>query len=180
VRIIVINVAYIAIAKLEGIMENEPNKFDSIKLDGMSVAAAKEYIFGLIATLKLTEKDIHSLEEEAAKWKGRVELARSAGKNDLASEAEKEARKAGEKLAGLRDEEASLRDQIETIRKKLPGLAARERSVDPDLLEQELLMALGKTGEEAETDRAFEKLEKESNADSALQALKEKLKGNAD
>jgi len=46
-------------------------------------------------------------------------------------------------------------------------------------------MALGKTGEEAETDRAFEKLEKESNADSALRALKEKLigeklKGSAD
>jgi len=166
-------------------MENEPIKFDSIKLDGMSVAAAKEYIFGLIATLKLTEKDIHSLEEEAAKWKGRVELARSSGRNDLASEAAKEAQRAEEKLVGLRGEEISLRNEIEAIRKKLPGLAARERSVDPDLLEQELLMALGKTGEEAETDRAFKKLEKESSADSALQALKEKLigdkmKGSAD
>jgi phage shock protein A len=149
---------------------------DSIKFDRMSVAAAKEYIFGLIATLKLTEKDIRTLEEEAAKWKGRVELARSAGKNDLAAEAGKEAQRVEEKLAGLRGEEVSLRDQIETIRKKLPGLAARERSVDADLLEQELLMALGKTGEEAETDRAFEKLEKDASADSALQALKEKLK----
>jgi len=158
---------------------------DLIKFDRMSVAAAKEYIFGLIATLKLTEKDIHSLEEEAAKWKGRVELARSAGKNDLASEAEREAQRAGEKLACLREEEVSLRNEIEAIRKKLPSLAARERSVDPDLLEQELLMALGKTGEEAETDRAFEKLEKDASADSALQALKdklskEKLKGSAD
>ena len=156
-------------------MENE-----SIKFDRMSVAAAKEYIFGLIATLKLTEKDIHSLEEEAAKWKGRVELARSSGKNDLAFEAEKEAQRTEEKIAGLREEEMSLRNEIETIRKKLPGLAARERSVDPDLLEQELLMALGKTGEEAETDRAFEKLEKDASADAALQALKEKLKGSAD
>jgi len=161
-------------------MENEPIKFNSIKLDGMSVAAAKEYIFGLIATLKLTEKDIRSLEEESAKWKGRVELARSAGKDDLASEAEKEAQRAGEKLAGMREEERSLMEQIETIRKKLPGLAARERSIDADLLEQELLMALGKTGEEAETDRAFEKLEKKANADAALQALKERMKGSAD
>jgi len=161
-------------------MENGANKYNSIKLDGMSVAAAKEYIFGLIATLKLTEKDIKSLEEEAAKWKGRVELARFSGKNDLASEAEREAQRAEEKLAGLRGEEVSLRNEIEAIRKKLPGLAERERSVDPDLLEQELLMALGKTGEEAETDRAFEKLEKEFNAESALQALKEKLKGSAD
>jgi len=153
---------------------------DLIKFDRMSVAAAKEYIFGLIATIKLTEKDIHSLEEEAAKWKGRVELARSSGRNDLASEAEKEAQRVEEKLAGLREEEASLRDQIEALRKKLPGLAARERSVDADLLEQELLMALGKTGEEAETDRVFEKLEKDASADAALQALKEKLKGSAD
>jgi phage shock protein A len=53
-------------------MENNP-----IKFDGMSAAAAKEYILGLIATVKLTEKEIHSLEEEAAKWRGRVELARS-------------------------------------------------------------------------------------------------------
>jgi phage shock protein A len=166
-------------------MENEPNTFDSINLDGMSAAAAKEYIFGLIATLKLTEKDIRSLEEEAAKWKGRVELARSGGKDDLASEAEKEAQRAEEKLIGLRVEEESLRDQIEEIRKKLPGLAARERSVDPDILEQKLLMALGKTGEEAETEKAFEKLEKDASAEAALQALKEKmaeekLKGNAD
>lgn len=158
-------------------MDNEPNKFDSIKLDGMSAAAAKEYIFGLTATLKLTEKSIHSLEEETAKWKGRIELARSGGKDDLVSEAEKEAQRAEEKLVGLRVEEESLREQIEDVRKKLPGLAARERSIDPDLLEQKLLMALGKMGEETDTDteKAFDKLEKESFADAALQALKEKM-----
>jgi phage shock protein A len=157
---------------------------DSIKFDGMSAAAAKEYIFGLTATLKLTEKSIHSLEEEAVKWKGRVELARSGSKDDLISEAEREAQKVEEKLVGLREEEVSLRDQIEDVRKKLPGLAARERSVDPDLLEQKLLMALGKMGEEADTEKAFEKLEKDASADAALQALKEKmaeekLKGSA-
>jgi phage shock protein A len=150
----------------------------SIKLDGMSAAAAKEYIFGLITTVKLTEKEIQSLEEDAAKWKGRVELARSGGKKELAGEAQKEAERVEKKLAGLREEENSLRGQIDSIRRQLPGLAARERSIDPDLLEQELLMALGQTGEEAETDRAFRKLEKESQADSALQALKEKLKGS--
>jgi len=151
---------------------------DSIKLDGMSAAAAKEYILGLITTLKLTEKEIHSLEEDAAKWKGRVELARSMGKNDLAFEAEKEADRIEKKIAGLREEEKSLKNQIEEARRQLPGLAARERSIDPDLLEQELLIALGQTEEEAETERAFRKLERESEADSALEALKEKLKGS--
>jgi phage shock protein A len=150
---------------------------DSIKLDGMSAAAAKEYILGLITTLKLTEKEIHSLEEEAAKWKGRAGLARSSGKDDLASEAEREAERAEKKLAGLLEEQRTLEDQIVAIRRQLPGLAARERSIDADLLEQELLMALGKTGEEAETERAFRQLEKETSADSALEALKEKIKG---
>jgi len=148
---------------------------DSIKLDGMSAAAAKEYILSLITTIKLTEKEIRSLEEVAIKWKGRVELARSNGKNDLAFEAEKEAEKIEKKIAGLCEEKKFLKNQIEEIRRQLPGLAARERSIDADLLEQELLIALGQTEEEAETERAFKKLEKESEADSALQALKDKL-----
>jgi phage shock protein A len=148
---------------------------DLIKLDGMSAAAAKDYILSLITTLKLTEKEIHSLEEDAAKCKRRIELARSNGKNDLASEAEKEAEGIENKIAGLYEEEKSLKNQTEQIRRQLPALAARERSIDADLLEQELLIALGQTEEEAETERAFKKLEKDSAADSALQALKEKL-----
>jgi len=151
---------------------------DSVKLDGMSAAAAKDYILSLITTVKLTEKEIHSLDEDAAKWKNRVELARSNGKNDLALEAENEVGRIEEKIANLRDEEESLKNQIEEARLQLPGLAARERSIDADLLEQELLIALGQTEEEAETERAFKKLEKDSDADSALQALKEKMKGS--
>ena len=151
---------------------------DLIKLDGMSAAAAKDYIFSLITTIKLTEKEIHSLEEDAAKWKSRVELARSSGKNDLALEAEKEADRIERKISDLCEEGKSLKNQIEEARRQLPGLAARERSIDADLLEQELLISLGQTEEEAETERAFKKLEKEADADSALQALKDKMKGN--
>jgi len=151
-------------------------EYDSIKLDGMSAAAAKDYIHSLIMTIKLTEKEIHSLEEDATKWKSRVELARSSGKSDLAREAEKEAERIEIKIAGLCEEKESLKNQIEEVQRQLPGLAARERSIDADLLEQELLIALGQTEEEAEKERAFKKLEKESDADSALQALKEKLK----
>ena len=150
-----------------------------LSLSGMNAAEAKEYIFSFISTLKLTEKEIHSLEAEAAKWKGRIELARSRTMPDLAAEAEKEAEKINAKLANLLEEERELKDQIDSMRRQLPGLAARERSVDPDLLEQELLMALGRSGEaeSAETERAFKKLEKEDSADAALEALKAKMKG---
>jgi phage shock protein A len=146
-------------------------------LTGMNAAEAKEYILNFITTLKLTEKEIGGLEEEAAKWKSRVDLARSKGMEGILAEAEREAERVNTKLAGLREEARSLKDSIADMRRQLPGLAARERSIDPDLLEQELLMALGITEEEADTERAFKKLEKENAADSALEALKAKLKG---
>ena len=141
----------------------------------LSAAEAREYILALITTCKMTEKEIHSLEDEVAKWQGRMDLARSRGAEELFVEAEKEAEKVNAKLGGLREELRSHKSQIETIRKQLPGLAARERSIDADLLEQELLMALGKTEEEAETERTFRNLERKNAADAALQDLKNKL-----
>ena len=147
-------------------------------LAGMNAATAKDYIFAFITTLKLTEKERLSLEAEAEKWKSRFELARSRNANDLASEAEKELGRINAKLLELTEEERSLKSNIENMRRQLPGLAARERSIDPDLLEQELLAALGRTEEEAGTERAFQKLEKDKSADEALEALKAKMKGS--
>ena len=141
----------------------------------MNADRAKQDILAFITTLKLTEKEIHALEETAAKWKIRIELARCQGRDDLFAEAEKEAEKINTKLAELRGEVQSYKSQIETMRKQLPALAAGERSIDTDLLEQELLMALGKTEEEAAADRAFRELEKNNAADTALQAMKVKL-----
>jgi len=152
----------------------------SANLAGMSAAAAKEYILGFAAALKLTEKEIRSLEEDAAKWQGRAGLARSRGMSGLAAEAEREAAGTAARLDTLREEARTLKNQIDSMRRQLPGLAARERSVDPDLLEQELLMTLGQSGEEAKTEKAFRELEKEDAADAALQALKARMTGQAD
>jgi phage shock protein A len=144
-------------------------------LAGLSAAEAKEYIFGFIATLKLTEKEIQSLQDEAAKWKARADLARARGISDLLAEAEKEAEKAAARIGTLEQERSTLQAQVDSMRRQLPGLAARERSVDPDLLEQELLMALGSTAEEAAAEKAFQELEKEDSAEAALQVLKAKM-----
>ncbi|MDR0387758.1 MAG: PspA/IM30 family protein [Treponema sp.] len=147
-------------------------------LVGMNVAAAKEYIFHHIAALKLAEKDRDGLLAELDKWEKRVELARSRGAPDLAAEAEQEAGRIRAKVEDMAAEIAYLRVKIEKMRKSLPALAARERSVDPDLLEQELLIALGKNpGDEttagASVDRGFKAVE----ADAALEALKAKMSG---
>jgi phage shock protein A len=147
-------------------------------LNGMDVGTAKEYIFHHITTLKLTEKKIQDLEAELSQWNSRIELAKSKGAADLALEAAGEAEKIRAQQAILAGEMAELRAQIEEMRKQLPGLAARERNIDPDLLEQELLIALGRMpGEEkqAETDRLFQQMEKDSAAEAALEALKAKM-----
>ena len=141
----------------------------------MNTNEAKQELLALITTLKLTEKEIQALKEKAVRWKTRIELARVQGREELLAEAEKEAEKINIKLAELQGEVQTYKNQIEDLRKQMPALTAGERKIDVDLLEQELLMALGKTGEEAETDRAFRKLEKDNAAETALQAMKIKL-----
>jgi phage shock protein A len=144
-------------------------------LSGMGAADAKEYIFHYITTLKLTEKKHGELNGEYEKWIARVNLAKSRGAEDLAVAAQGEADKIQVERDAIEAEIAALKAQIQRMRGQLPGLAARERSIDPDLLEQELLMALGYTpGEEnkPELERQFKKAE----ADAAQEALKAKLK----
>jgi phage shock protein A len=144
----------------------------------MSPAEAGAYILNFISTLKLTEKKREELAEDMAKWKSRLTLARSREKADLAAEAEREVERIRVRDEALAGEIRELRGQIETMRRRLPGLAARERSVDPDLLEQELLIAAGRLPGETDRVRAEEQmrnLEKEDAAGAALKALKEKM-----
>jgi hypothetical protein len=154
----------------EEIMETKPDD-----LVGMSAADAKEYLFHHIAALKLAEKNHGGLLSEQEKWEKRAELARSRGAPDLAAEAEKEAGRVRTKIEDILTEITDLRGKIEKMRKDIPALAARERSVDPDLLEQELLIILGKNpGDETaggSADRDFKAVE----AEAALEALKAKM-----
>ena len=144
----------------------------------MNAAEAKEYIFHFISALKLAEKKQEELARELEKWNNRLELARSRGAADLVSEAEKAAARIQTEADTAAAEILELKNQIEVMRRQLPGLAARERSIDPDLLEQELLIAAGRNpGDEkqAEVGQELEDLEKETNAGAALEALKVKM-----
>jgi phage shock protein A len=147
-------------------------------LAGMKASDAREYIAHFITTLKLTDKKREELETEIAKWRNRVELARSKDIPDLAAEAEKQAEVLEAQRQELLAESAELKRQVEVMRRQLPGLAARERSIDPDLLEQELLMAAGHMPgdeEKAASERKFAEMEKQSAVDSALAELKAKM-----
>ena len=148
-------------------------------LIGLDAAAAKEYVFGYISTLKLTEKELERLREEEAKWEGRVKLALDNGRADLIQGAVEEREKIRSHIIGLEKEALDLKAQIGNLRQQLALLPARERSVDVDLLEQELLILSGRMpGDEklAQQDRAFEKLENEAASDAALEELKARMR----
>jgi phage shock protein A len=147
-------------------------------LNGLDSASAKEYILGIISTLKLTEKEIQNLSEQESLWEGRAKLAEEKGREELFQEALKEGMRIKNRRAELETEAADLKADIEKLKEQLRIVPAKERSIDPDLLEQELLILSGRMpGEEkeAERDRTFEKLEKEASADAALEELKAKM-----
>lgn len=150
-------------------------------LYGMTPAAAREYITAHISTKLLNEKKLAELEAALSKWKERAALARTKGIEDLAQAADAEAARIGAERDTLTAETNTLAAQIETMRRQLPGLSARERSIDPDLLEQELLMAAGRTpGDEDEAkavdaERKLAGLEKHAAADEQLAALKARM-----
>ncbi|MCL2265517.1 MAG: chromosome partitioning protein [Treponema sp.] len=150
---------------------------DDANLTGMSPEDAKEYIFNFISTLKITEKQIQSLDDEINKWQSRMDIAASKGQAELAQEAEKEKNNLFEKQSTLRAEADQLKLQIEEMKRQLPMLASRERRIDPDLLEQELLMAAGyMPGDEEKirAERRFREMEKAQAVDTAFEELKKR------
>jgi len=144
----------------------------------MNEQEAREYIAQYLMSLKLTEKQYQNIEEELAKWNSRVELANSKGAFDLKTKAEKEVEKLKTKKNTLKTEIDDLKSSIESMQKQIPTLSARERSVDPDLLEQELIIASGyMPGEEekAQANRTFKEMEKTMSLDNDLAELKAKM-----
>jgi len=159
-------------------MDDMQNFTEPTNLSGMNPADVKEYILNFISTLKLTEKQIQGIDDDIAKWHTRIELANSKGQGELAKEAEKELAGLLGKQSALAAEASLLKQQIDEMRRQIPLLAARERSIDPDLLEQELLMAAGYLPgdeEKARNERLFREMEKSQAADAALAELKAKM-----
>ncbi len=147
-------------------------------LGGMSFTEAKAYVAAHLASLSLTRKKIGDLDADVSKWEARVQLARAHGDPALESAAEAELERIKATRTKLATEAQDLEASAQRMRRALPGTAARERSVDPDLLEQELLMAAGHLpGEEDEvaTERKLDALENAQRVDDALAALKAKM-----
>jgi phage shock protein A len=166
----------------ENAMRKDPASVQSERrvddLSGMIPASAREYIAQYMTALKLQEKESEKLAADISLWESRVTMSRSRGMEELALQAEKEAALIRSRKSALDADIDTLKIQIERMKKQLPLLASRARSVDPDLLEQELLMAAGHLPgdeEKAALERDLKALEKDASADAALAALKMKM-----
>jgi phage shock protein A len=147
-------------------------------LFGMNINDAKQYIVQHLIQCKLNAKKIDELNLEVEKWNRRIELAQSKNEMDLANEAQRKVDQLRAECETLTTENDDLKNVIDSMRRQLPGLASRERSIDPDLLEQELLIAAGyNPGDEEKVglNKKFADLEKDASADAALEALKRKM-----
>lgn len=143
-------------------------------LSGLSLDGAKEYILAHITQLKLNEKQACELEAEAAVWRERAALALSRADAALAAEAEEQAGALLNKASGLRLESGELRAGVDQMKRRLPSIAAGARTVDPDLLLEELLIA-GREPGGAELEKKFAALEQEAAAGAALDELKARM-----
>jgi phage shock protein A len=149
-------------------------------LSGLDQDAAKEYILAHIIQIKLNEKETAAMEAEAATWQERAALAAGKGESGLAGEAETRAAALRDKAAAIRGETRTLQAVTERMLRRFPALNAGKRSVDPDLLLQELLIAAGRDpGSEAELalEQRLTRLSDDAAAEEALAALKKKAAG---
>ena len=150
---------------------------DDTDLKGLSVADARAYVMEFMTSLKAVQRDIATLDADAALWIKRVELAVSKGAAELEAAARAKAEELALKRTALEAERSDLEGKITRMREKLPMVSASERSVDPDLLLAQMQMTTGEAmgGPSPSLDKGLKSLE----ADDALAALKRKLSGSA-
>jgi hypothetical protein len=149
------------------------NETDPYDLRGMAPGAAREYLFAHATDLGLLEKKLAEKAAAVGTWRERQRLAQDAGRGELMAAAESQVSAGLAELDALKAEAEALRAGVEKMKRQIPGLNARERSVDPDLLLAELQ---GLSGQDPEgPDAEFGKLKKESEAEEALAKLKKNL-----
>ncbi len=145
----------------------------------------REYLFSLLTQIKLDAKDLAAREAELKTWQQRMALAQNAGDVQLEAQVQEKIDALQQKIQVLREQAINLKKEAEQLRRDVPLAQASERSVDTDLLEQEILMSAGHSPdsdalEKIQLDKKLEELERAARIDADLQALKETLAQNKD
>ncbi len=137
-------------------------------LTGMGPEDAKDYVLSLTTHLKQTEVALAKAQEELKLWEGRVALATQHSQEKLLNEAEVQRDQAAARKLSLELEVQDFRVGIDKLKKQLLLLPMTQRTINTDVL-QENLARLGGTLDPVTP--TVKKLE----ADDALAALKKRL-----
>lgn len=147
------------------------------ELSRLDYSGAMDLLFAYTTDIKRHDKDIEALKKDIALWTSRVSLAESKGMVELAAGARSQVTQLEGKLAEIEASRAELDRDARRIKESLPGIKAKERSIDPDMLQAELSMMTGEAldPEKAKLDRELDALSKAESAADPLEALKRKM-----
>lgn len=142
------------------------------ELSKLDYQGAMELMVVYSTDIKMQEKELEPLKKEAELWASRVSLAESKALPDLAQAARERHGQIQEKIAALENSILELKLDVARLKEALPGLKAKERSIDPDQLLAELSMMTGEAmdPEKAKFDREFAALEGSGAGTSAPQS----------
>lgn len=131
------------------------------ELSKLNYQGAIELMVAYSTDIKMQEKELEPLKKEVALWASRVSLAESKALADLAQAARERHGQIQEKIIALENSILELKQDVARLKEALPGLKAKERSIDPDQLLAELSMMTGEAmdPEKAQFDREFAALE---------------------
>jgi uncharacterized coiled-coil DUF342 family protein len=124
-------------------------------------AATTRYLSSLIASIRQVRGRLEEQSREEEKWRSRLQLAQSNGRQELADAALQKLKQLQERLSELRREEVELITEAKELRAKLTH---PQSGLDPDLNGPALLRALdsfiSEEREPGSLERAEEELER--------------------
>lgn len=152
------------------------------ELSRLDQGGAMDLLFAYTTDIKRHEKDMEALKKDAALWASRVSLAESRGMAELAAGAKAQLAGLEARLSEIQASRAELERDAARIKEALPGIKARQRSIDPDQLQAELAMMTGEAldPEKARLERELKTLVDSPSTDNPsaedpLAALKRKM-----
>jgi hypothetical protein len=142
---------------------------DDTDISGLDPQAAREYVLGFIKALEETRRQKGKLVEERNLWRGRVELAESQRRTDLAEKARGRMEGLQPQIDRLEAEERSLLGKVARLKERLKTLpAGAGQTLDAEQLLTELRMVVG------ERDDTEDKI-REIEIQAKLEALKKRM-----
>ncbi len=152
---------------------------DIRELSGLDLAGAKSLLLAFATDAKRLDKEIAAAGEEKKLWTSRVALAQGKGMAELAAAATAKLAELESRIQSLEGERASMQHDLSQLKEAIPGISAKERSIDPDRLLAEIQLVTGELlqPEAAAAEAEIGRIESAAGVEDALAALKKKMGG---